>query len=229
MIKLSNKDIIDVVKYSENGAIIVEKMPLYEEGKYKVNYFVINFETGEKEALTKNVYLLKKFGSSYNDICNKINNFVQCDTQILPNKNILAIYPNGEGGIFDNNGNIIWSGSFSHNDKTVCGIALDGNYFWGYCKEENCVIRYNTENMNVDLRIGSAYAETFVNPCHISADEKYVYVCCAQNKVRVIDKTNFVVSDYAVFNAPLCRFYKFGKYSIMCMENACYLLNDDEK
>lgn len=228
MVKLSNKEIIDVVKYNDNSAIIVEKMPLFEEDRYKANYFVINFETGEKEVITKNAYLLKKFGSAYNVICKKINNFVQCESQILSNRNVLAVYPNGEAGIFDTNGEIIWSGCFKHNDNAVCGIALDGDYFWGYCQSENCVIRYNCENMNVDLRIGSIDSETFVSPSHISADDKCVYVCSQPDKVRMIDKTNFVVTDLAAFNAPLKRFYKFGKHSIICMENGCYLHNDNE-
>ena len=51
MIKISNREIIDVVKYGSNKAIFVEKRPLFDEGgRYKVNYFVLNFDTGEKRS-----------------------------------------------------------------------------------------------------------------------------------------------------------------------------------
>ena len=66
MIKISNREIIDVVKYGSNKAIFVEKRPLFDEGgRYKVNYFVLNFDTGEKEVITKNAYLMQKFGTHY--------------------------------------------------------------------------------------------------------------------------------------------------------------------
>ncbi len=230
MFKISNRQVIDVIKYNDNSAIIVEKRPFIDgSGKYNVSYFVINFETGKKEGITKNAYLLTKFGSAYEQICKKITNFVDCEVQLLSNRNVLAIFTNGEGGLFDTDGELIWNGSFTYNDSPLCGIALDGDYFWSFCKKENCVIRYSTENMNVDLRIGGADSTTFTNPCHISSDDDYIYVSCEPDKVRKIDRTNFVVSDFAKFNAELKRFYKFGKYSIISVQNGCYLISDDDE
>ena len=69
--------------------------------------------------MTKNAYLLKKFGSSFKEISETIPNFVQCDAGILYDKRVLVIYPNGEAGIFSREGELSWSGYFNYHDEIV--------------------------------------------------------------------------------------------------------------
>ena len=71
---ISTKDIADVIKYNDESVIIVEKLPLPNGTQYKVQYSVVNFKTKSIDVLTKNAYLLKKFGSNFNRI-----------SQIMPN------------------------------------------------------------------------------------------------------------------------------------------------
>ena len=65
---ISTKDIADVIKYNDESVIIVEKLPLPNGTQYKVQYSVVNFKTKSIDVLTKNAYLLKKFGSNFNRI-----------------------------------------------------------------------------------------------------------------------------------------------------------------
>lgn len=225
LIKISNKEIIDVVKYSSTKAIIVEKMPLAEFGQYKLNYFVLNFENGQKEVITKNAYLLKKFGSSFQKITEAIANYAECDSAILTNRNILVVFPNGQLGMFDSNGELMWNNEISYNESIVNGLAVDGDYFWSCCKDENCVIRYNTENINVDIRVGSKDAETFIRPSFVSADDNNIYVCCNSVKVRKINKSNFTVSDVKEYT-NLKKFYKYNEFSIICTTDGAYIDKD---
>lgn len=225
MIKISNKEIIDVVKYSGTKAIIVEKKPLADFGQYKLNYFVLNFENGEKEVITKSAYLLKKFGSSYQKIIETIANYAECDSAILSNRNVLLVFPNGQVGMFESNGEMKWNNQISYNEKIVNGLAIDGDYFWSCCKDENCVIRYNAENIGVDIRVGSKEAETFIRPSFVSADDNNIYVCCDGIKVRKIDKSNFTVSNVREYN-NLKKFYKFNEFSIICTTDGAYIDKD---
>ena len=110
---ISSKDIIDVVKYSDTSAIIVEKVPLLNESQYKVKYSVVDFENKSISVSTKSAYLLKKFGPNFTRISEIIPNFVQCDAGILYDRRVLTIYPNGEAGIFDRDGELDWSGKFT--------------------------------------------------------------------------------------------------------------------
>ena len=155
-----------------------------------------------------------------------IPNFVQCDSAILYDRRILTVYPNGEAGIFDRDGELSWSGYFKYHDEIVYKCALDGKYFWSICPAENCVIRYSSQNMQVDLRLGGN-APTFISPTHICVDDGDIYVCSGGNKIRKIDKINFTVSDYLSFDEKVYEFYKFGKYAVTVLSSGTYLLEDN--
>lgn len=228
MIKISTKEIVDILAYSDSKAIIVEKNPIFNSPQFKASYSVVNFDTKSKEVLTKNAYLLRKFGSAYQEISETIPNFVQCSAGILYDKRVLVIYPNGEAGIFDRDGELSWSGYFTYHDEMVTNLALDGKYFWSICPAENCAIRYASQTMQVDLRIGGKESSTFVNPTHISMDEGNVYVCSDNNKVRKIDGMNFTVSDYLDFEESVKQYYKFGEYAIAVLSSGTYLLENNQ-
>ncbi len=228
MIRISTKEIADILTYNDSKAIIVEKNPLLNTMQFKASYSVINFETKTKEVLTKNAYLLKKFGSTFQTISETIPNFVQCNSAILYDKRVLVIYPNGEAGIFDRDGELSWSGYFTYHDEIVNHLALDGKYFWTICPAENCAIRYSCQTMQVDLRIGGKDASTFINPTHISVGDGDIYVCSDGNKVRKIDGMNFTVSDFLDFEEGIKEYYKFGKYAIAVLSSGTYLLEDNK-
>lgn len=225
---ITTKDIVDIIKYGEDSVIMVEKLPLANPSQYKARYSVINFETKSIEVLTKNAYLLKKFGSNYSRISQIIPNFVQCDAAVLYDRRVLAVYPNGEAGIFDRDGELEWSGRFDYHENPISCLALEGKYFWSVCRGENCVIRYSCQNMSVDLRIGGKDAKTFVDPTHISYDNGDLYVCCDGNKVRKIDSNNYTVSDYLNFTDNIKQYFRFGKYAVAVMAGGTYVLENNQ-
>lgn len=224
MLKISSREIIDVVRFEDNKAIIVEKKPMFDDmGKYKVGYFVINFESGEKEVITKTAYLRIKFGANYENIISQLGNYVQCDTYIMPNKNVLLLYPGGPAGQFDSDGKLQRDFVVEYNGNQVFGLAEDGDYFWSCCPKENCVIRFYADNIDVDIRVGGKDSSTFSSPSYASADKDYIYVVCDNSRVRKINKHDFTVSDVDKVYSDLCRYYQFGDYSIVCMSDCAYL------
>lgn len=225
---ISTKDIVDIIKYNDDSIILVEKLPIVNSSQYKVQYSIVNFATKEIDVVTKSAYLLKKFGANFNRISEIIPNFVQCDAAVLYDRRVLAIYPNGEAGIFDRDGELDWSGSFEYHDEPVKCLALEGKYFWSVCPNENCVIRYSCQNMKVDLRIGGKDAQTFINPSHTSFENGDIYVCCDSNKVRKIDGNNYTVSDYLNFTDGVKQFYKFGEYAVAILNSGTYVLENNE-
>lgn len=224
MVKVTNKELIDVVKYTDKKIILAEKLPNIEGG-YKANYFILDLETLEKEVVTKNAYLMRKFGNSaYKKISESIANFVDCDSVILPSKNVFILFSNGQCAMYDNKGEMLWSKTLTYKDKTVTSLAADGDYVWCCCKDENCVIRYLADGnkLNLDLRIGAKDADTFKKPAFVSSDDEGVYVCC-KNKLRKIDRRDFIVSDVSEKLKGLKRFYRFGKYSLICTNDGAYI------
>ncbi|MBR3150005.1 MAG: hypothetical protein IKF64_07535 [Eubacterium sp.] len=225
MIKISNNEIIDVVRYSDTKMIFAEKMLSSDLTRYKNKFFILDFNTGEKEVVTTTVYKLKKFGYAYEKICEKITSFVECDAFILKNKNVLVMF-DGEAGLFDRDGEMLWQRSLSYNDSPVTSLAPETDYFWTVCKNEDCAIRYNADNFNIDIRVGGKGKGTFNKPYFASADGSFVYVCCS-DRIRKISMDNLVVSDVeGVYEIPK-RFYKLGRYSIFCKTDGVYLDKDE--
>ena len=228
MEKITNKEIIDVVKFSKDKLVFAEKNPMSDSLQYNANYYIINFATGEKEVVTKKAYMLKKFGAAYEKICDKISDYIQCQAMILKDKSVLIVFPNGQAGLFDAQGEMLWVKDFKYNGKEVFSLAQDEDAFWCVCRDEDCVMRYNADNFSVDIRIGSKDNSSFCAPHFASADEKFVYICCGDNKVRKIDKETLIVSDVETNIPSLERFYKFKGYSIICCSDGMYF-DEEEK
>lgn len=226
MIKISSKEILDIVTYNDEKVIFVEKKPTSDFGQYKVNYFILNLTNGDKEVITKSAYLLKKFGTSYQPITDTIANFVQCDSIIFPSKNVFVIFPNGQTGYFNAFGEMKWNGTLNYNESPCCSAAIDGDYFWTCCKDENCVIRYSADSINLDLRIGGKDSNTFSKPIFASSDDENIYVCCENGRIRKIDKATYAVSDVAMNIPNLKKFYKYDKFSIICTTDGAYIEKD---
>lgn len=226
MIKISNRQIADVVRFSDDKAVLVEKKPNPDSASYGVNYFILNFSTGEKEIVTKDAYLLKKYGAKRKEISEKLGNFVMPGAMILEDRSVLVIYPNGETGLFDSNGELVRDGLLSYNDSPVSCIAEDGNCFWSVCEGENAVIRYFADGAKMDIRVGGKNQPTFDRPHFVSADDEYVYVCCNHSHVRKIDKSDFTVTDINRRYPDITGYYKFGKFSIVTTFDGAYCDKD---
>lgn len=226
MIKISNRQIVDVLRFSDDKAVLVEKKPNLNSTGYGVNYFILNFSTGEKEIVTKDAYLLKKYGSKRKEISEKLGNFVMPSAMVLEDRSVLVIYPNGETGLFNPDGELVRDGLLSYNDSPVCCIAEDGNCFWSVCEGENAVIRYFADGAKMDIRIGGKNQPTFDRPHFVSADDKYVYVCCNHNSVRKIDKSTFAVTDVNRMYTDITGYYRFGRFAIVTTFDGAYCDKD---
>lgn len=227
MKKISNKEIADVVKYGENHVIIVEKVPVLASNSHKANYYILNLETLEKEGLTRSAYLMKKFGSAYNEICDSIASPIQCEAVIFSNREVFIIFENGQCGLFDSDGKMLWNRKLDYNGAPVKGLAIDGEYFWCCCEQENCVIRYSLDNFKVDLRIGGKDAKTFIRPSFVSADDESIYVCCDSKQLRRISKSDLTVSDIGGYQIGLKRFYRFDGASLISTVDGAYIQKDE--
>lgn len=224
MHRICNSEVIDLIQYS-NGFIFAEKKPLPNDYKrYKVSYSVYDFNSRQIQKITKGAYLLKKFGPAYKQISDQLNNYVVCSTITLYDRRTLILYPTGEAGIFAKDGELVWSGEYHYHDYPIRGLVADGKYFWSLVPHENCILRYNSHNMKVTLRIGSREADTFVAPEHISLSENTFYVCCGNGKVKAVDANNYAVKDYLRFDEPVHMFLKIGSNRVACLNSGMYVL-----
>lgn len=221
--RITDNEVIDIVPYND-GFMFSSKIPLTGK-KYKITYAAFQFASASIQPVTKNAYLLRKFGASYQTVSEQLGNTVTCDVGVLYDKRLLVLYPSGEAGIFAKDGELCWSGDYFYHEAPVRSIAVDGKYFWCTVPDKNCVIRYNAHSMKVSLRIGNEAATTFGAPMHISVADGLLYTSCyTTGKVKTINTSDYSVKEYIRFNEPVKRFFVHKKQQVACLESGIYLL-----
>ena len=119
MKKIVDFEICDIVPYS-NG-IIFAKKEMLDDNRCKVTFYGYDIKRAKPIPVTKSVYQLNKFGNAFKAICDNIGDYISCDTAVMRNKDIAVVYPSGETGIFDKDGNSKWSGDLFYHDSPVQG------------------------------------------------------------------------------------------------------------
>lgn len=139
MKKIVDFEICDIVPYS-NG-IIFAKKEMLDDNRCKVTFYGYDIKRAKPIPVTKSVYQLNKFGNAFKAICDNIGDYISCDTAVMRNKDIAVVYPSGETGIFDKDGNSKWSGDLFYHDSPVQGVAADGPLIWCTVPEQNAIIK----------------------------------------------------------------------------------------
>ena len=199
MKKIVDFEICDIVPYS-NG-IIFAKKEMLDDNRCKVTFYGYDIKRAKPIPVTKSVYQLNKFG-------NNIGDYISCDTAVMRNKDIAVVYPSGETGIFDKNGNSKCSGDLFYHDSPVQGVAADGPLIWCTVPEQNAIINYSVTHKKFSLRIGGDSSTAFDNPC----------------KIRTINLKDFSVNDFRLFDEPIYRYLRVCGREIAVLESGVYIL-----
>ena len=224
MQNLSNGKILDLISYSE-GIIFVEiiKSPT---GENKLAYRSFNMKTGQFIPITMGVYLINKFGPSFEAISKKLTNFVLCDAFILSDRRCFVLSPEGEAIIFSTEGNIIYHNEFLYHDNFLrSGVNAD-KYIWCTVPKENSLVQYDAATLKVHLRIGSAEADTFSVPYAVSYIDDKLYVTNAGNGViNEIDPNTYAVATHKQFNEPVYKYFKIADKECVWLKSGIYYID----
>ena len=221
--KLFDIDILDIIPFN-SGFIYAEKINM-PDGKIKIAFMSYDIVTKTSQHVTKGAYLLNKFGPSYKPIANQLGNYVTCETGILYNKRSIVVFPSGEAGLFNSDGELLWTGDLIYHDCPVRSVIVDGKYFWCVVPQSNSVIRYNSFSMRVDLRIGGGKSAAFSGPESIFKAGNKLYVCNASScKIRTINLMDYAVRDYLRFNEPVRKYLNINGNEIMVLDSGVYIL-----
>ena len=215
--------VFDVIAFS-NGIIYTKKTVL-ENGSVKVSFYGYDIKRMQKTPVTKSVYLLSKYGAGYKKIAEQLGDYVSCDADLLPTKQVVVVYPSGETGIFSPDGEMLWSGDLQYHGGDICGIAADGRQFWSVVPEKNCVVSYSISHKKFSMRIGSEESTSFQNPVSISKYDDDLYICNAgSNKVRTISLRDYSVNDFRIFDEPVYKYLRSCGKEIVVLESGVYVL-----
>lgn len=223
MKKLMDIDIADIVPFSKG--IIVARKDVLKSGKTKISFFTYDVKLERPTASTRSVYMLSKFGEKYEEIEKQLSDFIYCDAAILPNKHVAVAYTSGEIGLFNDKGQLYWTGDLNYKNSPISGVVSEGKYLWCVVPENNCIIRYSPTTEKIVLRIGGDSSTAFLNPVSLSLYDDTLYICNYQScKIRTVNLKNFSVADYKTFEEPVFRYIKTNDRELVELESGVYML-----
>lgn len=223
MIKVVSLDILDLVGFS-SGILFVLKENQNSE-TVKVSFYSFDLETKSIATVTKNAYLLTKFGSCFAPIAKQLGDYVSCDAAKLWNGDTFVIYSTGEIGIFDSQGNIIKTGDLTYRGYPARDVASDKNYIWCAVTEQNLIIKYSILQNRVIMRIGGKESDTFSAPVAVTEYDGYLYVCNkGSGKIVRVDLNTYNVEDYKVFDEAVYKYVRVNNNEFVILDSGVYLL-----
>ena len=223
MIKVVSLDILDLIGF-QSGILFVLR-ETQNNDSVKVSFYSFDIDTKSIATVTKNAYLLTKFGSAYAPIAKQLGDYVSCDAARLWNGHTFIIYSTGEAGIFDEHGNLIRTSDLLYKDSPARDVAVDNNYIWSVVPDQNLIIKYSILQNRVIMRIGGDGSDTFAHPVSVCEYDGYLYVCNKDsNKINRIDLKNFHVEDYKEFDEAVYNYVRVNNSEFVILDSGVYLL-----
>ncbi len=207
----------------QNGGIVFsfcrEK---YGEVGVEVGYKMVSADTAEPIDVTKNIYMLAKYGASYQKSSQLCTNYVKSRTAELPSGMLYMITEDGKAYLIDNNGMPIWSGTLNYKGESPADIAVYKNGLWACYRNENALLRYNLNTMRMELRIGGKNSP-FDKPCDIFIEDTTATVCNGgNNKIVRIDLDSYVFKGSDEFSEKVYSYVKFNGSQYVLLESGLY-------
>ncbi len=223
MLKIVSLDIVDLIAFPA-GILFVIKENL-EDDSVKVNFYSFDIATRSIATVTKNAYLLSKFGPSFAPIAKQLGDYVSCDTAKLWNGQTFIIYSTGEMGIFDEHGALVRTGDLLYRDAPARDVATDNNYIWSVVPARDLIVKYSLLQNRVVMRIGGDSASTFAAPVSVAEYDGFLYVCCKDAcKIKRVRLSDFSVDEYKAFDEPVFKFLRVGNEEFVVLESGVYML-----
>lgn len=190
----------------------------------KIGYKMVSFSGGKISNVTKNIYMLTKFGSAYKSFIDKINNYLTCFAIPLENGQCFIIETSGSAVLYGAEGEEIWADTLLYKKSAPGGIAVNGNSVWISFTDSNVLIRYDLKTLRQELRIGGEHSP-FIKPTGLFPAGSKIFICSeGDNCIWKMDCSTYHTELYYDFEEKV-KDYKFiNKYEIVVLESGIYLL-----
>ena len=223
MIRIVSLDILDLLPFP--GGILFALKEKNEAGRDKISFYSYDAESNAIGTVTRNAYLLTKFGPAFMQIAEKLNDHISCDTVRLYNGGLFLLYSTGETGLFDEDGNLLRTGEMSYRGAPAKDVADDDKYVWSAVPEKNAVIKYSVTQDRVLMRIGEEENGPFYAPSAVISDDRFLYVCNpGANKINRVDLFTYAVEDFKRFDEPVYQYIVNEGREYAVLASGVYLL-----
>lgn len=223
MIRIVSLDIVDLISFPSGILFVIKEGEDRETSK--ISFYSFDIKTGTIASVTKNAYLLTKFGAAFSAISSQLNDYISCDTAKLWNGQTMVLYSTGEFGLFDENGKLLKTDSVIYKDAPARDITVDNNYVWCTVPDKNLIVKYSVQQSRVVLRIGSESGSTFNGPVSITEADGKLYVCNpSSRKIKTVDLSDYSVKDYKEFDEAVYKFIKVEDHEFVILASGVYMI-----
>ena len=207
-----------------NGILYSYNREELENGESVVAYKMVSFENGRVTDAGRNIYLITKYGNNYKEIIKHCENFVLAKAVILPEGRALIINEQNQAFIVENDGEVIWSGSFFYRSLAPSDMVYYNGALWASYKDCDALVKYNITNMREELRIGGNNSP-FNKPCDLFIENDSIVVCNkGDNSVISVNLNNYCVTQIASFESELKQYISTKNYRFVLLQDGIYLL-----
>ncbi len=210
------------VQPCQTGFIFVEQQ--VEEEKTVVTYKMLDFERSSFNPVTRNVYLLAKFGNHFQQFEENPQAFLHAKTLFFPERFVMICDDEGTASLYTGDGVLRYQRSLVYGGEVPYDFVLGDGCFWASYPENGAVIRYSLHNLRQELRIGGG-ASRLPSPAGLYYQhEKLLFCSPSEHKVFQLDPVTFEMEVYHSFEEPIHNYYKYNSHEIVVMDSGVYAL-----
>lgn len=213
-----------------NSMIKAERGILYstvqkdKDDRYLTSFKFFDFITNSAAVITKDVYLLAKFGKNFEEITPKVNDIIHSRSAFLPGSKVFVCERDGRAMIFGADGSLKWKGFVKYKGFGPSDITVDSQFIWCAFPESNAVIKYNTNSMRQDFVIGGSASGGLNEPCGVFHDGERLIVGSLDGTISYINLDDFQIEETHHINEPVMQYTKAYVTEVVLCKSGIYTL-----
>ena len=206
----------------QNGFIFVVKER--QEEKTKISYKMLDFEHLTMTPVTRNVYLLTKFGNHFESFDFGPEDFLPYRTLFLPDHRLLAVAPNGKATVYSGDNRVVYKGDLSYDGCAPDSLVLGEDCFFASYKQAGVIVKYRLHNMRRELRYGGPSGELPAPEGLHYQLGKVLFCAPDEHKIMQLDPVTFQVEEYHKFDQPVHQYIKYHANEIVLLDSGIFKL-----
>lgn len=207
----------------QNGFIFVLKQEEQNE-KTVIAYKMMDFERMTIAPVTRNVYLLEKFGGQFERYDQNPDDFLNLRSLILPERRLLTVDTKGNAVVVGGDGRKQFEGCLTYQGCVPDHLVLGDGCVYASYPDAGAVIRYNAATLRQELRLGGG-ENPMPRPEGLYYQNGQLLVCMpTEHKMMELNFNTFELEDYEAFEEPIHRYLKYNANEIVLLDSGAYKL-----
>lgn len=225
MKKVYDKGAISMIACKHGFLFTAMQNELEDDGKTIISFKQHDLETSTTSLVTKNAYLLHKFGAHFEFFTQTLEDYYNCKTCVLEDRKVFIVHPAGQAWIYDVRCNLKWEGDIRYKGFGPADIAVDNKYIWCSYPENNAIIKYNFNTMRQEFKVGGSASGGIKEPCGLWLDNNNLIVTSyANGDVFSLDLDVFHMEKLLEHEEPIIQYFKIDFKDVVLTKSGIYIL-----